>query len=110
MSQVMLSYRVPETGAERLRGDGMVFRLSDALEARGFTVFVGEAALQAGEQWAIEIQNAVKECQVFVVLCSPSYGDTDVSKWTFREIQLADNNHKPIVAVWHSGRSTGRLS
>lgn len=35
-----------------------------------------------------------------MVLCSPSYGATP---WTFRVIQLADNEGKKIVAVRHSG-------
>ena len=66
----------------------------------GIGCFVGESALQPGQKWAMNIQAAVKECKVFVVLCSPSYGDTT---WTYREIQLADNNKKPLLAVWHSG-------
>jgi hypothetical protein len=56
--------------------------------------------LQAGEEWAKGIQNAVLSCQAMVVLCSETYGATP---WTFREISLADNERKPLVAVWHSG-------
>uniref|UniRef100_A0A7S0SH84 TIR domain-containing protein n=1 Tax=Mantoniella antarctica TaxID=81844 RepID=A0A7S0SH84_9CHLO len=97
---VMISYRVPETGATELGGDGTVVRLADSLRAMGIGCFVGESALQPGQKWALNIQEAVKECKVFVVLCSPSYGDTP---WTYREIQLADNNKKPLLAVWHSG-------
>ena len=100
MAQVMLSYRVKETGAKHLGGDDTVVQLARALESRGFSVFVGEADLMGGDRWAAEIQKAVKACQAFVVLCSPTYGDTT---WTYREIQLADNNRKPIVALWHSG-------
>jgi hypothetical protein len=42
MAQVMISYRVPETGAKELGGDGTVERLADALQSLGFSVFVGE--------------------------------------------------------------------
>ena len=102
MAQVMISYRVPETGSKSLGGDGTVDRLADALRSRGFSVFVGEQedGLQAGEEWAKGIQNAVLSCQAMVVLCSETYGATP---WTFREISLADSERKQIVAVWHSG-------
>jgi len=98
---VMLSYRVPETGATELGGDGTVVRLADSLRARGIGCFVGESALQAGDKWAESIQEAVEQCKVFVVLCSPTYGD---SIWTAREIGLADSEQKPRLAVWHSGQ------
>ena len=89
MAQVMISYRVPETGSKSLGGDGTVDRLADALKSRGFSVFVGEQedGLRAGEEWAKGIQNAVLSCQAMVVLCSETYGATP---WTFREISLAD--------------------
>ena len=45
-SDVMISYRVPETGEG---GDRSVFALQDALLAHGFSVFVGESAIQAGD-------------------------------------------------------------
>lgn len=42
-SQVMLSYRVGETGAPHLWEDGSVLRVQAELEAAGFSLFVGEA-------------------------------------------------------------------
>jgi hypothetical protein len=50
---VMISYRVPETGDG---GDKSVFALADALEARGYRVFVGEAAIEGGSSWPATIQ------------------------------------------------------
>ena len=44
--QVMISYRVTETGSKELGGDGTVDRLSGALRSAGYTVFVGESSLQ----------------------------------------------------------------
>lgn len=31
-----------------------------------------------------------------LIVCSPTYGMT---KWTFRELQMADNNHKKLVRL-----------
>ena len=97
---VMISYRVPETGAG---GDKSVFALQKMLEARGYSVFVGEAAIEGGSSWPSTIQKGVEDCRAFVVLCSASYGDAAASPWTKRELELADNLKKPLVPVWHSG-------
>ncbi len=97
---VMISYRVLETGDG---GDKSVFVLRDALQARGYSVFVGEGAIQGGDSWPTIIQRGVEACQAFVILCSPTYGDPDVSPWTKRELELADNLKKPLLPVWHSG-------
>jgi hypothetical protein len=94
---VMISYRVLETGDG---GDKSVFALQAALEARGYSVFVGEAAIQGGEEWPDTIASGVRDSAAFVVLCSPSYGDT---VWTKRELVMADNLRKPLIPVWHSG-------
>ena len=99
-SDVMISYRVSETGDG---GDRSVFALADALRANGYSVFVGESAIQAGDIWPRTVQEGVLNCRAFVVMCSTSYGDERVSPWTFREIALADNQMKPIIPVWHSG-------
>ncbi len=77
-----------------------MFVLQAALEARGFSVFVGEAAIQGGEEWPETIAAVVRNCSAFVVLCSPTYGDT---VWTKRELVMADNLRKPLIPVWHSG-------
>jgi hypothetical protein len=94
---VMISYRVPETGEG---GDNSVFYLQKALVKRGFSVFVGEGAIQGGDEWPDTISNGVRNCKAFVVLCSRTYGDT---VWTKREIVMADNLQKPLIPVYHSG-------
>ena len=99
----MSSYRVPETGA---RGDNSVFALKDALERRGFSVFVGESTIEGGSSWPVTIQRGVEQCSALVVLCSPTYGDplpNGRESWTMREIVHADNLSKPLLPVWHSG-------
>jgi hypothetical protein len=100
MCDVMISYRVLETGED---GDKSVFALEAALQARGYHVFVGEAAIQGGSSWPNTIQQGVEDCKAFVVLCSETYGDEAVSPWTKRELVLADNLKKPLIPVWHSG-------
>ena len=97
---VMISYRVPETGAG---GDNSVFALQAALQMRGFSVFVGDTAIVGGSSWPETIQRGVEQCKAFVVLCSPTYGDGEKSPWTMRELVLADNLKKPLIPVWHSG-------
>jgi hypothetical protein len=101
--QVLLSYRVPESGALANGGDGWTFALAAALRARGFTVFVGETSMDAGDSWAQTIQRAVRDCAVFVPVCSATYGSPLLSRWTLRELELADARNKHIVPVWHSG-------
>jgi hypothetical protein len=97
---VLISYRVPETGEA---GDNSVFFLQAALQERGYSVFVGEAAIQGASSWPSTIQQGVEDCKVFVVLCSPTYGDPVESPWTKRELEMADNLKKPLIPVWHSG-------
>lgn len=96
-ADIMISYYVRESG---IPGDSAVVELKRLLEMRGYTVFVGELAIEAGDSWRPMIQAGVEGCKAFVVLCSPSYGD---SKWTAREIALADDLNKLIMPVWHSG-------
>ena len=96
----MLSYRVAEAGAAALGGDNTVPELRVALEARGFSVFVTEQDLTAGEQWATNLAAAIRGAAAVVAVCSPTYGATT---WTQREVQMADNLRKPIIPLWHSG-------
>jgi hypothetical protein len=65
-ADIMISYRVPESGAG---GDGFVFKLKRELELLGFSVFVGEADIAPGASWPSVIQAAVDGCRAFVVLC-----------------------------------------
>ena len=102
-ADIMISYRVPETGTVST-GDGSAFHLRDALRQRGYTVFVGESDIVVGNQWPTVIQAAVEGCRAFIPLCSKTYGDLKKSKWSFRELVLADNLDKPLLPVWHSGQ------
>ena len=96
----MLSYRIPETGQ---RGDKSVFVLRDTLKSLGYSVFLGESSIQSGDDWPTVIQTGVEECRAFVAVCSHTYGDMAVSKWTKRELERADKLGKPLFTVWNSG-------
>ncbi|KAL6749458.1 hypothetical protein V8C86DRAFT_2845510 [Haematococcus lacustris] len=99
-AQLFLSYRVPETGRKRHGGDRTVPLLKSALEAQGYSVFVGESDIEGEASWAQAIQVAITDCQVFIPVCSKTYGDT---KWTLRELHAANEAKKEILALWHSG-------
>ena len=68
--------------------------MQKALEARGYSCFVGEKQLEGGDEWAKTIASAVKNCRAMLIISSPTYGKT---KWTYRELSLADNNEKKLV-------------
>ena len=42
----------------------------------------------------------MKGCKAMLIVSSPTYGMT---KWTFRELQMADNNAKKLIPIYHSG-------
>ncbi|KAL6756861.1 hypothetical protein V8C86DRAFT_27314 [Haematococcus lacustris] len=99
-AQLFLSYRVSETGRKRHGGDRTVPLLKSALEAQGYSVFVGESDIEGGASWVQAIDVAITDCQVFIPVCSKTYGDT---KWTLRELHAADVANKEILPLWHSG-------
>ncbi|KAJ9516727.1 hypothetical protein QJQ45_027125 [Haematococcus lacustris] len=98
-AQLMLSYRVKETGSKAQGGDGIVLRLQAALEAQGFSVFVGESDIEGGDSWTQAIQRAIDGCAIFIPVCSATYG---AGGWTYKEVGYAVNKHKAIIPIWHS--------
>ena len=50
--QVMLSYRKDDC-AESPRGDGTAVQMKLALEAQGWTVFLDQANIEAGNDWCV---------------------------------------------------------
>jgi hypothetical protein len=45
----------------------------------------------------------VRNCEVFVAVCSETYGHAERSRWTLREFEMADARNRQIVPIWHSG-------
>ena len=97
---LMISYRVPETG---VTGDRSVFEVERLLHARGYNVFVAERNIGPGDYWLDILQSAVDGCKAFIVLCSPTYADRTLSEWTVDELNMAKMRRKKIFPVWHSG-------
>lgn len=96
-SDVMVSFREPETGETR---DCSALAIAQSLQARGFSVFASAVGIMGGANWPVSIQAAVEGCSAMVIIASPGYG---ASAWTRREMALADMHGKPLVPVWHSG-------
>ncbi|KAK3252036.1 hypothetical protein CYMTET_38654 [Cymbomonas tetramitiformis] len=124
--QIFLSYRAPEAGE---LGDGLVFDLQARLHRLGYSTFLAGLVpqeLQGGRRWERQVQGAIDASEVFVAVCSATYG---LSKGTKREFERASalcasastSSPEPrsptvstsadvgarvakcIIPVWHSG-------
>lgn len=79
--QIMLSYRVSETGAADKGGDGTTANIRAFLEASGYTVFQDVMFLTGGDDFISVLNSAVTGCAVFMPVISPTYGDMKRSQW-----------------------------
>ncbi|XP_033103062.1 uncharacterized protein LOC117105861 [Anneissia japonica] len=70
--------------------------LKEGLEDDGFSVYLDVHEIRCGTDWQDSLNFAVSNCEVFVPLVTPAYGQT---QWTNREIKLADVLGKFIVPV-----------
>lgn len=52
--------------------------------------------LRTGDDWQDSLNEAVNACEVFIPLITPMYGKT---RWTNREVKLADMLNKIIIPV-----------
>jgi len=105
---VMLSYRVCETGCRTKGGDNFTLDLRAALQEAGFTVFVCEHEIQVGDEWISFVDNATARCHAFVPICSTTYGDKSASYYCYQEMTYANDRRlkteKPLILpVFHSG-------
>jgi hypothetical protein len=105
-ADIMLSYRDRETGL--FSNNGYAFHLQAALEALGFTVFCYATSVRAGAAWVNVLSHGIQACDAFVCLCSPTYGDFDISPWTSNELVQAARAFRAtgrpaIVPLWHHG-------
>jgi hypothetical protein len=71
-------------------------RLVSDLETRGYTTWVDTDDLQAGDQWANQIEAAIQGAEVFLTLISSA---TVNNRTVEREISLAQQARKPIIPV-----------
>ncbi|KAI1294698.1 hypothetical protein HDE_05948 [Halotydeus destructor] len=62
----------------------------------GCNVYLDVDEIQGGHDWQDALNNAVRNCEVFVPLITPQYG---LTQWTNREVKLADILNKLIIPV-----------
>nr|XP_006825953.1 PREDICTED: uncharacterized protein LOC102806317 [Saccoglossus kowalevskii] len=87
--QMLISYVRQEAAHHALA-------LKTALEKLGFSVYLDVHEITCGADWQDSLNYAVSNCEVFVPLVTPRYGET---QWTNREVKLADVLGKLIVPV-----------
>ncbi|KAG8198317.1 hypothetical protein JTE90_021568 [Oedothorax gibbosus] len=59
-------------------------------------VFLDVDDIPAGQDWQDVINTALNNCNAFVALVTPRYGET---RWTNREAKLADDKEKLIIPI-----------
>ncbi|CAG5120273.1 unnamed protein product, partial [Candidula unifasciata] len=62
----------------------------------GFSVYLDVHEIKSGIDWQDSLNYAVSNCEVFIPLVTPRYGET---QWTNREVKLADVLGKAILPV-----------
>jgi hypothetical protein len=73
-----------------------VYGLSNTLRARGITVWTDVTGIRGGAVWQYEIEQAILNCDVMVVMWSSAARE---SHWVKREIIFALDCHRPIIPV-----------
>jgi hypothetical protein len=88
MTQVFISYS---------RKD-LVFveRLAEDLKAAGLEVWYDLSGLDGGTRWGREIQSAIQQSQIFVVVLSPNSID---SEWVEKEFMYANSLKRKIIPL-----------
>jgi hypothetical protein len=88
------------------REDGdYVAGLVDHLRAQGLTVWTDQG-IRVGARWVREIERQIIDCAAFVPVMS---GRSKEANWVDREIDLAEEQGKPIAPVLLSGSPFFRL-
>ncbi|KAG1659946.1 hypothetical protein GQR58_022228 [Nymphon striatum] len=70
--------------------------LKRVLSDHGINVFLDVHEIKAGVDWQDSLNEALLNCQMFIALVTELYGRT---KWTNREVKVADMNNKIIVPI-----------
>ncbi|XP_046576858.1 LOW QUALITY PROTEIN: uncharacterized protein LOC124284791 [Haliotis rubra] len=87
--QLLISYVRAEAADHALK-------LKEELSVLGFSVYLDVHEIKSGVDWQDSLNDAVSNCEVFVPLVTPRYGET---QWTNREVKLADVLGKYILPV-----------
>lgn len=89
-SKLFISYR-------RAPSEAYALLLSEKLSPYGMSVFVDTLTVEGAEPFPARLEQAIDECDLFVCLLAPSTLDSD---WVRREIQKADELHKPMIPIF----------
>lgn len=87
--QILISY-------VRVEAAHHAIALKQELSSLGYSVYLDVHEIKSGADWQDSLNDAVRNCQVFVPLVTPKYGET---LWTNREVKLADILGKYIIPV-----------
>jgi len=63
--------------------------LRSALEQAGLSVFQDEDAIRVGDRWVTQLEQALKNCNAFVLLV----GRDGIQRWVGAEVQIALSRH-----------------
>ena len=88
MAQVFTSYSRRDTEVV----DTIVSKMSEA----GISVWIDREAIKAGNQWRVQIVQAIDTCQAFVLMLSPNSAASDNVR---KEIDLSQDSGRTIFAV-----------
>jgi hypothetical protein len=73
-----------------------VYNLTEGLKARGIDVWLASEQINLGDRWSANIEKAIKETDLFLVLVSPT---SVQSSYVNYEIETAKGFNKPMVGV-----------
>jgi hypothetical protein len=90
MSQVFISYS--------RRDLDFVERLANDLKHAGNQVWYDLSELDGGDHWGRELQNAIHQCEVFVLVVSPNSVE---SEWVEKEFLYASSLGRRIVPLMY---------
>ena len=83
-----------------------VVKLAAKLDKAGITTWIDTSSVTYGARWVAEIEEAIVGCSAFVVVMTPAAKKSD---WVNREIDLADEEGKPILPLLLDGRQFFQL-
>jgi len=88
MSQIFFSYS--------RRDSKFVDKLIADLEARGVSIWIDRGEILAGDSWRYSIVEAIRKCQVFIIVLSP---DAVKSENVAKELTLAEQYDKRVLPL-----------
>jgi hypothetical protein len=82
-----------------------IMRLAVQADKRGIAVWF-DGDIKSGERWPAVIEGKVRDCSAFAPLVTPAALESD---WCRRELRLADQLSKPVLALVQQGTEVPML-